>query len=263
MHSFYPALERAIDQEDLEALRSIVEESGSPNLQMKAGDLLLHHCCERGFSKAVHLLLELGAAPDTPGREGFTPAMVCSVNDAEDCLAEVLNWNGCAFDTNELSRLLILAAQHDSIRVTQLLLDRGADPNFHDSKTDGRTALHWAAQEGNVLVIELLCERGANPDAFDADGFTALHIAAGENNTEVLQTLISWKADLDLLCSGDGFSTALHIACAWQNEEAVALLLENGADPTIRNDEDETALDIATNAENERLVALFTSNSDS
>nr|KAF6411711.1 SH3 and multiple ankyrin repeat domains 1 [Rousettus aegyptiacus] len=58
------------------------------------------------------------------------------------------------------------------------LLDKGLDPNYHDSDS-GETPLTLAAQtEGSVEVIRTLCLGGAHIDFRARDGMTALHKAA-------------------------------------------------------------------------------------
>nr|KAF6267433.1 SH3 and multiple ankyrin repeat domains 1 [Pipistrellus kuhlii] len=58
------------------------------------------------------------------------------------------------------------------------LLDKGLDPNYHDSDS-GETPLTLAAQtEGSVDVIRTLCLGGAHIDFRARDGMTALHKAA-------------------------------------------------------------------------------------
>ena len=54
-------------------------------------------------------------------------------------------------------------------------------------------------------------------------------------------------------------STALHAAATVGNREAVQMLLDCGADPTIKNQDNMTALDYAIRFEHSSVVALLTS----
>uniref|UniRef100_A0A1X7ST33 Uncharacterized protein n=1 Tax=Amphimedon queenslandica TaxID=400682 RepID=A0A1X7ST33_AMPQE len=57
---------------------------------------------------------------------------------------------------------LIEAATEGHNQVVELLLTKGADPNF-TSKYTG-TPLTEAAKKGHHLVVELLLSKGANPN---------------------------------------------------------------------------------------------------
>ncbi|KAI5213836.1 Sh3 And Multiple Ankyrin Repeat Domains Protein 1 [Manis pentadactyla] len=68
------------------------------------------------------------------------------------------------------------------------LLDKGLDPNYHDSDS-GETPLTLAAQtEGSVEVIRTLCLGGAHIDFRARDGMTALHKAACARHCLALTT---------------------------------------------------------------------------
>ncbi|NWZ18119.1 SHAN1 protein, partial [Agelaius phoeniceus] len=69
--------------------------------------------------------------------------------------------------------------QHGSAEKVARLLERGLDPNYHDSDS-GETPLTLAAQRegpGEVEIIRLLCLGGAHLDFRARDGATALHRA--------------------------------------------------------------------------------------
>ena len=65
----------------------------------------------------------------------------------------------------------------------------------------------------------------------DEEGTTLLHLGANSDNTTSLCILLDHGANINWQ-NADGF-TALHVAAIWGRGEAVRLLLEEGADPTI------------------------------
>ncbi|XP_061300520.1 SH3 and multiple ankyrin repeat domains protein 1-like, partial [Pezoporus flaviventris] len=82
--------------------------------------------------------------------------------------------------------------QHGSAEKVARLLDRGLDPNYHDSDS-GETPLTLAAQrEGpqEVEIIRLLCLGGAHLDFRARDGATALHRAARTRRYPALLALL-------------------------------------------------------------------------
>lgn len=51
--------------------------------------------------------------------------------------------------------------------------------------------------------------------------------------------------DCIMCCSNGGSNTALHLCALIDRPECMKLLLRSGADPTLRNQQDKTPLDIA------------------
>ena len=80
------------------------------------------------------------------------------------------------------------AAENGADGVTNLLLDRGADPVAKD--LTGATPLHRAARSDAVDVVELLIREGADVGLEDAAGRTPLHFAAWGNSTKTTELLL-------------------------------------------------------------------------
>ena len=60
---------------------------------------------------------------------------------------------------------LIEAAIVDNIRITQLLLANGANPNQQD--VTGGTAIQWAVENNNLALAKLLLDHRADPNAYN------------------------------------------------------------------------------------------------
>jgi ankyrin repeat protein len=114
----------------------------------------------------------------------------------------------------------MLAALKNQPALARTLIQRGADVN-----RPGWTPLHYAATSGSVDIIRLLLEHHAYIDAESPNGTTPLMMAA-------------------------------HYGTA----QATKWLLEEGADPLMRNQQGLSALDFARNGpnrESEAYVAAF------
>ncbi|KAL8272500.1 hypothetical protein Esti_003623 [Eimeria stiedai] len=125
------------------------------------------------------------------------------------------------------------------------------------------TPLKLAVKKGHLEVVKLLIEQaGCNPDGVGADGegVTPLMVAAEMGHTDIIASLVrSYSRSVDRT-DADG-NTALHrvalraaghpvtgsrtvASCPGGYEQTVKLLLALGADPTLRNDEGYTPVDM-------------------
>lgn len=79
------------------------------------------------------------------------------------------------------------ATAADSITITSMLLEAGADANKRQQ--GGFCAIHTAAQHGNRAMCELLIAHGADIRLATDDGQTAAHIARNHNHTHLSDIL--------------------------------------------------------------------------
>ena len=101
-------------------------------------------------------------------------------------------------------------------------------------------ALVWACKSGRIAVLARLVEAGARLDADPYRG-TPLIWAAVCNRPEAVAWLLDCGADINQKATFGGLShgqgiTALHMAAQYGQLEVVRLLVERGADRTIKDD---------------------------
>lgn len=133
------------------------------------------------------------------------------------------------------------------------LLDE--DPSRRDARSDdGFTPLHLASYSGQVKVTEVLLNRGADCDAASTNEMAVrpINSAAARAHEVVVHLLLDHGADVDATMAG-GFSP-LHAAAHNGQTSMVRLLLDRGADPNVRTDGGLTPGDLAQHAE---VRALF------
>jgi ankyrin repeat protein len=164
------------------------------------------------------------------------------------------------------------AVQSDNVRTVQTLLQRGFDPNTVNP--EGVPALMLAVREPSLKVAELLASwpqtktevRNANDEsplmlaalkgylslvkklvANDADvnkpGWTPLHYAATGGHVPILEFLLDESAYID--AESPNGTTPLMMAAMYGSPEAVKLLIQAGADLSLKNQLGMTALDFA------------------
>lgn len=133
----------------------------------------------------------------------------------------------------------------------------------------GESPLMAALYRGQLPVVEALIELGADVDVFAAaatgrlsdltealghpgavngysfDGWTPLHLASFFGHPDAARALLDAGATVDAVSRNSLRNTPLHAAAAGKHTAVALLLLERGADPSIRDSGDYTPLGIA------------------
>ncbi len=113
-------------------------------------------------------------------------------------------------------------------------------------------AIHLAARNRDFDALHSLIKSGVdvnkrNQKEPNGDGGnTPLWFAAQGTrpaSIPVTEALLEAGADIDSRCEYG--TTALHLAASWGHFELVKYLVDNGADPTLKDDSGKTALDAA------------------
>lgn len=149
---------------------------------------------------------------------------------------------------------LLIAIRAPAPKVTATLL---AHPDIKIEQRNRRdeSALMLAALDGNLDLCKVLLEMDAD---VNKPGWTPLHYAATNSHIDVIRLLLDNFAYIDA-ASPNG-TTPLMMAAMYGNSSAVKLLLEAGADPTIKNALGLTAIDFAQQvkrAESADIIAAF------
>jgi uncharacterized protein len=147
---------------------------------------------------------------------------------------------------------LYRAAEKGYTSVARLLVERGANKEATDSAY-GRTSLSAAAEKGHINMVRMLIEHGANKEAANHIGLTALMWASIRGHVAVVEDLLEQGCDMDHAVSNNGY-TALHWAAHQDQLEVAQLLLRFGAKIDLRNNNGQTAADLATQRGHQRIA---------
>jgi uncharacterized protein len=149
----------------IDQVRRLVEaEPGLANAVAADGFQPLGLAAFFGQTEIVRLLLELGAAVDSPSRN---PMHVMPLHSA---------------------------AANRHLEICRLLLEHEAPVNA--TQADDFTPLHEAAQNGQLELVRLLLEYGASVNARKSDGQTPLALAEEYGHPEVAKLLKVHGAEL-------------------------------------------------------------------
>jgi ankyrin repeat protein len=164
----------------------------------------------------IERLLARGFDPNTPNEKGVPGLIVALQSEAPKSAMLLAKHPQTKVNVeNQVGETpLMLAAINNQLELAQVLIQRGADVN-----REGWTPLHYAATRGHREMMRLLLENDAYIDSEAPNGTTPLMMAA---------------------YSGSPLS--------------VKLLLEEGADPTLVNHANASALDIAVRADRPQSV---------
>ena len=124
---------------------------------------------------------------------------------------------------------LIVAMRYEAYNVAKLLMDQpGID--LEAKAPNGNTALMMAAFRQNKDAVLDMIKRGAQ---VNQKGWTALHYSAAAGSVEITAILLEHHAYID--AESPSGMTPLMIAAREGQEAVVALLLEQGADATLKD----------------------------
>ena len=154
---------------------------------------------------------------------------------------------------NYLDNFLLIAVENDSKEIITDLLNNGADPNIKDEIT-GKTPLMMAIEKRNVeLAKELLrYKKVSNPE----ESYILL-IAMENDNKELITDLLNNGADPNIKDETTG-KTPLMLAIEKRNVELAKELLRHKADTSnIKDNNGRTATDIAKGTEHKEIIRLL------
>ena len=256
--SFEASLLSAVEKNDIEALRVLLEPKANLNVKYdstldrptKATPLFIASLL--GHYDIASMLLEHRADPNLSADDERTPLMVACRNGHLQVVELLVLWGAntekCDQDGDTALRYAI---EHNHSKVVKYLLEErdepngaGADPNVIGS--DGWSCLLIACCDNYLEIVVLLLEHHANPYHPAIGGKTCLMMASQNGHIEVLSKLLNFKKgfskELINYQTDDGWSA---LALAYDQPKAVKLLLNHGADPNLATKDGWTPLMLA------------------
>uniref|UniRef100_A0A8B9IPU3 Poly [ADP-ribose] polymerase n=1 Tax=Anser cygnoides TaxID=8845 RepID=A0A8B9IPU3_ANSCY len=199
------------------------------------GQTALHRAALAGHLQTCRLLLNYGSDPSIISLQGFTAAQM-----GNEAVQQILSESTPVRTSDVDYRLLEASKAGDLETVKQLCSPQNV--NCRDLEGRHSTPLHFAAGYNRVSVVEYLLHHGADVHAKDKGGLVPLHNACSYGHYEVAELLVRHGASVNV---ADLWKfTPLHEAAAKGKYEICKLLLKHGADPTKKNRDGNTPLDL-------------------
>ncbi|MBO4699039.1 ankyrin repeat domain-containing protein [bacterium] len=255
---------------------------------LKAEDLngknALMYAAEANNAELMHKLLKSGFSEKTKSKAGKT-ALDYAIDARAQETYRILS------KKNTLPMDFINAVEKGDAKAVKTLISEGADVKTKDK--NGKAAIVIATEKGYAEVLKLILENGADPNGkyfknpkanlfilsmhnshFDAalvllksgvatdfnhkfqGGKTALMIAIETGKNDLTTYLLLKKFNVD--ATDDFGNTALIYAVKHDLFSVAKKLLELGADPTLRQVDGKTALDIAKSENKSSMVRILT-----
>lgn len=122
----------------------------------------------------------------------------------------------------------------------------------------GNTALIIATEKGDLKKIKLLLEYGEDINIINSYGRTPLMISVQNKDEKVVKLLLKYKPDLEQYERGTGY-TAIYYAVIIKHPKILHMLLEHGANPNIRYDDNQHTppLIVAIQLSNLKIIKLL------
>lgn len=215
----------------IEYLKFLIAEGLEINTANIVGTTPLHAAIDRNQKEYLDLLLENGADPNAQDKRGRTPfynVVVDQFNLAsyekmsryDSPLFELRAKDEGTFFAKYVSRL-DRPSENDLKLLKRLLLDGADVQHTSDHYAKEKSALDWAAEKSSEVLLLLLENTNTDINEQDNEGNTLLHKVCGYD--------VNYDQEK-----------------AKEIYRKVKLLLSKGADISIQNDKDETALMLAS-----------------
>ncbi|KAL7629604.1 hypothetical protein AAE478_001126 [Parahypoxylon ruwenzoriense] len=237
----------------------------------------LTDAARRGATECLKLLLDAGANPEIESISGKRP-LIRAADADDECFRLLLDRGAMAVLPNSIEKpnnhmfnagvsFLDELVLEFTVSVVRIYLDHlKASVSEDVFSSEFNEALATAAYTPKLDSLELLLECGADPNAmiskFDEQYGSAIGVAVAYNNMDAVQILLDKASKpVDLNKVDDYRDTPLHIALymcqANVKMSMLKLLLDNGADPTISSGSYGTVLNCTSVVQSDDVVDLI------
>ncbi len=199
------------------------------------GNTQLHNAIQDNESEVIDILIANGAQVNAKNNNDNTPLHYAG--KSQEITALLINKGA---DVNAKNNQGITPLHNvRQAEVATILIAHGADINAQDKK--GKTPLHYLVINDSQSAAELLINEGANVNAKDNNNQTPLDYVRSQ---EMAKLMISSGAKFgdSYVSANSGKYSLLHEAVALGNKNLIELLIANGANVNVQDEDGNTPL---------------------
>ncbi|MDR2797375.1 MAG: ankyrin repeat domain-containing protein [Treponema sp.] len=247
-----PLMEAALAGGPSATVERLVNKGADPFIRNDRGDTPCHIAVITEQEDLVKLLLRLGTSIHAKNSSGMTPFRNGLISSPK-MVSLLLTKDRIAVPDDDGFSPLHIAIQDRAPKSTiQLIIDQGARVSAVDA--EGRTPLRLTVDQNAWELAQLLIEKGSNIFSTAADGKTPAQLVLSKGNEAIKLFFNSNKA---INAQDPSGNTVLHLAAQTGKPEIVSLLIELGANKTIKNIAAESPVDIAQRWKRDTVVVLL------
>lgn len=245
------ALMYAAEANNAELMNKLLKSGFSEKTKSKAGKTALDYAIDARAQETYRILSKKNTLPMdfiNAVEKGDPKAVKTLISEGADVNTKDKNGKAAA----------VIATEKGYAEILKLILENGADPNGKYFKNPKANLFVMAMHNNHLDAALVLLKSGANADfnhKFQG-GKTALMTAIESKNQELTTYLLLKKFDVD--ATDDFGNTALIYAVKHDLFSVAKKLLELGADPTLRQVDGKTALDIAKSENKSSMERILT-----
>jgi ankyrin repeat protein len=233
-------LKHAFDRVQAGVMKVLLPHMGLQGLEERIGmrwTPLMEACGEGKVGLVREIVQHMGGQElEETDNRGRTAVHWAALEGHDEVVAILLNKGAQAgIRDAEHSTPLMKAASRGHLGVVQLIVQHTGGQGLDATSFRGETALHCAVLWGHEAVVTFLLSQGAQAINANRSGMTPLMLATLGGHVGMAQLLLELQGGQGLDRRDIMGKTALHWSVRGGHAEVAALLLRNGAGPSIRD----------------------------